>query len=206
MKFWKLTSVTTALVLSTSVNAAIISTDWKASGDNLITHDTVSGLNWLDLTEANNLSYDAVVAQLGAGEMYDGFRVATSAEVVKLWANFGVNLSAGAPTALYTNDPAVAYAASILGDTWHEEPEARYTGGLGYTSDAHNVIYQSVMGASTSMNVTNYWVDEYRGFNSDVVLVNMATYLVAAVPVPAAVWLFGSGLIGLVGFARRKKA
>jgi len=28
---------------------------------------------------------------------------------------------------------------------------------------------------------------------------------VAAVPVPAAVWLFGSGLIGLVGFARCKK-
>jgi len=26
------------------------------------------------------------------------------------------------------------------------------------------------------------------------------------VPVPAAVWLFGSGLIGLVGVARRKKA
>jgi len=29
---------------------------------------------------------------------------------------------------------------------------------------------------------------------------------VSAVPVPAAVWLFGSGLIGLVGLARRKKA
>ena len=28
----------------------------------------------------------------------------------------------------------------------------------------------------------------------------------SAVPVPAAVWLFGSGLISLVGFARRKKA
>ena len=27
----------------------------------------------------------------------------------------------------------------------------------------------------------------------------------AAVPVPAAVWLFGSGLLGLVGIARRKK-
>ena len=27
---------------------------------------------------------------------------------------------------------------------------------------------------------------------------------VSAVPVPAAVWLFGSGLIGLIGFARRK--
>ena len=29
---------------------------------------------------------------------------------------------------------------------------------------------------------------------------------VAAVPVPAAVWLFGSGLLGLVGVARRKAA
>jgi len=29
---------------------------------------------------------------------------------------------------------------------------------------------------------------------------------ISAVPVPAAVWLFSSGLIGLVGFARRKKA
>ena len=27
-----------------------------------------------------------------------------------------------------------------------------------------------------------------------------------AVPIPAAVWLFGSGLIGLIGIARRKKA
>jgi hypothetical protein len=27
----------------------------------------------------------------------------------------------------------------------------------------------------------------------------------AAVPIPAAVWLFGSGLLGLVGIARRKK-
>ena len=29
---------------------------------------------------------------------------------------------------------------------------------------------------------------------------------VNAIPVPAAVWLFGSGLLGLVGVARRKKA
>ena len=32
-----------------------------------------------------------------------------------------------------------------------------------------------------------------------------ADWQVSSVPVPAAVWLFGSGLIGLIGMARRKK-
>ena len=32
------------------------------------------------------------------------------------------------------------------------------------------------------------------------------TNFLSQVPIPAAVWLFGSGLIGLVGVARRKKA
>jgi hypothetical protein len=33
-----------------------------------------------------------------------------------------------------------------------------------------------------------------------------ASFEVSAVPVPAAIWLFGSGLLGLIGVARRKKA
>ena len=37
----------------------------------------------------------------------------------------------------------------------------------------------------------------------DNLVIDVAT---SAVPVPAAVWLFGSGLLGLVGVARRKKA
>jgi len=42
---------------------------------------------------------------------------------------------------------------------------------------------------------------------SDVYFDNVSvTADVSAVPVPAAVWLFGSGLLGLVGVARRKKA
>ena len=47
----------------------------------------------------------------------------------------------------------------------------------------------------------------FVGFNANF-SVNAASYEVnpAVVPVPAAVWLFGSGLLGLVGVARRKKA
>lgn len=49
----------------------------------------------------------------------------------------------------------------------------------------------------------------YRGAGNPVLETEVNNWLslnapVSAVPVPAAVWLFGSGLIGLLGFARRK--
>jgi hypothetical protein len=46
-----------------------------------------------------------------------------------------------------------------------------------------------------------------EGCNADYFIDNVSISAdVNAVPVPAAVWLFGSGLIGLVGMARKKKA
>ncbi len=42
-------------------------------------------------------------------------------------------------------------------------------------------------------------------FDVDTIHITSVTPDVAPIPVPAAVWLFGSGLLGLVGIARRKK-
>jgi len=208
MKFWNAVTVATALVLSTSVNAAIISTDWNAVGDNLITHDTVSALNWLDLTETNNLSYSAVVAQLGAGELYEGFRVATTLEVVALWSNFGVDLSAGVPSYVRSApDPGIQQASQVLGNIVNEYQSAVYSHGLfGNTLKVPGRDFTYIMGAFINQ------VEEFNFYNSDAdkiaylstTNVYTGTYLVSSVPVPAAVWLFASGLIGLVGFARRK--
>ena len=47
----------------------------------------------------------------------------------------------------------------------------------------------------------------FPGFNANFDITSIhVDNITSAVPVPAAVWLFGSGLLGLVGVARRKKA
>ena len=45
-----------------------------------------------------------------------------------------------------------------------------------------------------------------NGFQNHYFSSGSITPVASSVPVPAAVWLFGSGLLGLVGVARRKKA
>jgi len=53
------------------------------------TTDTTTGLDWLDLTETNGLSYDTVVSRLGAGQQFAGWRFASKAEVISFWINAG---------------------------------------------------------------------------------------------------------------------
>ena len=65
--------------------------------------------------------------------------------------------------------------------------DASATGGI-------TLQFNSTCGAATTC---------FADFSIDNVSINAD---VSAVPVPAAVWLFGSGLLGLVGVARRKKA
>lgn len=69
------------------------------------------------------------------------------------------------------------------------------TGSGGAPSTAANVlVYQNSQNLAT-------WT-----LNSSGTLVYSLAPAVSSVPIPAAVWLFGSGLLGLVGIARRKLA
>jgi len=198
--------------ISISANAAVVSTDWQNLGDNLITHDTVSGFDWLDLTETNTLSFNQVSGQLGAGDQFQGFRYATESEVVALWANFAVNLAAGAPTSFAGPDSGVQGAASTLGNIFPEFSTFSFLAGAsGIIGEASSPTSNWVLGAAitTPPSVqTTYYSKGQLDADNATGLTYVGSYLVrpAVVPLPAAVWLFGSGLLGLIGLARRRKA
>ena len=197
-------------VVSFNVSAAVISTDWLTAGDNLITHDTVSGLEWLDLTETNNLSYDFVTGQLVTDGQFAGWRYATNTEVVALLNNFGIDLSAGQPTSIDGfQDPGVAQAAGFLGNIVNEySPETFPHGVLGVTSDQPNLGIHAWIGAYTGADITYYHPEDWKNFSDDTSRVHTGSYLVktSVIPVPPAILLFGSGLIGLIGAVRRKRS
>ena len=73
-----------------------------------------------------------------------------------------------------------------------------------HTFDPLEGVTYLAIGAAPKINVGNF-IGDVEGINT-----NAHFYIsglnVTAVPVPAAVWLFGSGLLGLIGVARRKKA
>ena len=217
-------------VVSFNVSAALVSVDWKASGDELIARDIVSGLDWLSLTETHGLTYNYVISQLSPSGSFEGFRIASSAEVVSMFNNFGIDLSpegiigsntydsniydAGKSIGGYTTttlfeDPDIVYSAyeryTVMGvtndDSWEADNSKEMVGVLNRTE-----IYRD---PTLESNIFNFY--EKPGGPGAFVPVDSAyydigVYLVreSVVPLPSAVWLFGSGLIGLLAVSRRK--
>jgi hypothetical protein len=74
------------------------------------------------------------------------------------------------------------------------------------TGVADDTVNSYAMGSTLNPAAVEFFATHIAGFD----LINGATSAQFAgstvVPVPAAVWLFGSGLLGLVGFARRKRS
>ena len=180
-----------ALLVSSQVNAALID-----NGTSMF--DTDTGLEWLDLTQTQGISWNA--AEASSYVTIDGYVHATETQVETLFLNAGFLTTNNVNNPL--NDSAAADLLAFLGCTqfcgtvnatgrgfadWDGTQTVRpnyHTSGLG-------------AGAATVSLFTT---------NKDLLDATAGHFLIRAsvVPVPAAVWLFGSGLIGLIGVARRK--
>lgn len=179
----KLLSAIAATTLSVSANAAIITNGGFESGD--LTGWTCTGADLCavqsDFTHSGSYAvwgFD----NSGFGTLSQTFATtAGSTYDLEFWTN-AYNTSAG-NILRYSIDALAPVTVDTTTDWLYNDSSFVATS----TSTTLSFLFETDSG-------TGQW-------RIDDVAVNLSS-----VPVPAAVWLFGSGLIGLAGFARRKKA
>lgn len=195
MKLWKLVVTTTALAFSISANAALIQVNTDGStaqinayepmGQSFLAEDqnVLFGFNFIQMN-ASYPSDDPVRITLYEGEGFSGEVLNTLDIIVPEYVDSFFDVDFSAINLVIGESYTVS--ASVVGDSpyW----------GLGRTSASiygYGDIYSGGMAYTGGV--------PYESFDMSFRVTP------TAVPVPAAVWLFGTGLIGLVGLARRKK-
>ncbi len=186
------TSCTLAILLFSPAHAAYL---WNPVGTNYTTtnSNSVPGVVDIEVTISSN---DAITLD------FDTF--ASFEELINItlinntgsdWTSFSINYD-DPITDTFTASLGVLGTGSgnpvVLSSLFTDPIYGLYTG---FAADITG-------GESQSITIDGGVTDYFNGL----VPVMSLTITTSAVPVPAAVWLFGSGLIGLIGIARRKKA
>ncbi|MES9974514.1 MAG: VPLPA-CTERM sorting domain-containing protein [Candidatus Thiodiazotropha sp.] len=200
--------------------SALIQTDWLiAPGiveEGVITRDTSTSLEWLSLERMLGRPSDSVSSWMSDGYL-KGWRFAEEDEVVGLLVNFGfpgydysLNGSHSDPDLI---DSSINILTSYLGDTVSSvsSGNVQYSGVIGVIEGQ-----EEELNGFTAYTISINGNIEYVHYGSsccveDPTISSTTSYFLvretpSPVPIPAAIWLFGSGLIGLVGYSRRKKA
>lgn len=194
------------LVLGLPVNAALVD-------NGAYTTDSVSGLDWLDLSA----TFDMTLSDAQAAN--SGWRLATDSEVNNLFSQLFPNFYETASNCNEftnycgisdSNNGASADQAArvdnfvlLFGAAYSTNPDLIVSRGL-YRDDLNNLRYMGIIDEYSSNRV--FGMDYTAILPEDISVSNIGTYLVrsSVVPIPAAVWLFGSALAGL-GWMRRKQ-
>ena len=80
------------VLCSCNISAELITRDWLAEGDGLITYDSEGMKEWLDITVTKTMSFDDVTNELSSGGRFAGFRYATASDLISLWESVGIQL------------------------------------------------------------------------------------------------------------------
>lgn len=203
-------TVMVLVLLSTTANAAFEKTDWNTVGDKMVTVDTSTGLEWLNLVATDNMSVGTVNAFLST--KFAGWRLPTNAEVVAMMSGvFNVPSStlefnqttARSPSTL--NSGANYFAkmmsngalttANHLGLYYDEDNILRATGV--YLNDFGTYAYITGLENSVSYGINSHF-SSISNIGGVMLVRDSASIEPEPVPVPSP---FGLGLLGLLGVA-----
>lgn len=227
MEFWKIAATAFFLSFSVNLNAALLE---RLGG--LAYYDDVADLTWLTDASAGAASiYDdgglTIDGRMSWGNAMDwaaslnvagvtGWRLPTTIDVGNdgyTYPNVNQGVDAGMNITTHSELSNMFY--NVLGNLARYDINGNHQPGYGLTNT----------GPFVNLFGGNYWSEtDYIPnanaawqFNTNTGYQNAAVKGsllgawavhsgdVSAVPIPSTIWLFGSGLIGLVGFARRKK-
>ena len=170
------------------------------------TYDPNTGLQWLDVTLTQGLSYNNVTANyLSTGGLYQGYRYATGVEVSTLFTDAGIsNPYNGVPNG---EASAVQALISLLGVTLNDPGYYDQTFGITADLAPNTNHWLAMLRIGISQVATTQWIGEGPDFTE----VDLGSFLVmnaASTPLPAALPLFASGLgaLSLLGWRRKRKA
>jgi len=220
------TSANAAVITFEETTSTRLDTEFQMSGES--THvqviDGEYGLEWLDFGTHNGdavtfgTSMDTALVNYGD----QGFRYATETEVSDLFSFFFTNFSdSGSGTMTVGEDPDLLLIQErnswLVGFGTHEQTtgsdlgQTLYSAGMYLDDDDGSVQYAGFKIFLDPDVSTKFYSTEFvtssnlltNSYNPNLGVFMVRDY-VPAVPIPAAVWLFGSGLLGLVAVARRK--
>lgn len=182
-----------------TIGATLVEGLCDGSSDTRISCDQATGLEWLDLTETLGLSYNQSKQTYFVTQL--GFRHANESELASLYTAAGVLvLHGGAPE----NYQGVELLLNLVGCTGQCGTGGAFgEGWIDFDAfdplKASNPFYQRKPGGGFVVTVNS-------SMSKDNVYDYMGNFLVRAtiIPIPSALWLFSSGLVGLVGISRRK--
>lgn len=201
--------VIVALGSVSTAQADLISVNDAAFGDDSVTFDTDTDLEWLDVKETMGLSYNNVYGELGAGGQFEGWRYATSLEVTSLWN------AAGGDESKYTiggNTQNNGLTRAVGAYTGFTRLDSDYVGAREIfarmaDSPEPGVHYASLLWDTGNGNgdYTNLFWAPLQDSGADTPVASWLVRDAIDVPEPGTLALLGLGLAGM-GFAKRKKA
>lgn len=220
MKFWTSACFTLAIIASTTTHAALI------QNGTYIT-DTETSLDWFTLTATSGYSYNQMLYNFtDINSQFYGFTYATRTELQSLWQNAGYTGNFYDYTYDSANQNAITELYTLFGQTGTNccnRSDGMYDDG----NSANEQVGRAFLIPEYIFNLSPYYYDDPDKSLARLLDDALSPYIAndsndlyhqneigswiyressySPVPVPAAVWLFSSGLLALAGLTGHRR-